>query len=356
MQISTSPAEFASRYNVGMEAKRSNKRVFLIGAGVSASCGLAVARTLLKECLCELARSDSSKLRKVHKLLAYLYPSFDSDLRNYPNIEDFLNLLQMAKTFNTEDFIESSLWPIAKLQEVHDVTLKAVTDYLWSKMSGGVSSAAIECFARDHLRLTDTVITFNWDITLENALTKRYGDFEIVHTSSRKKRLSKHILILKPHGSIDWYRRSELSPAVLEVCGRLDSKYVNFTETNFSNYPDMGALQPLIVPPLASKEFKPDILKRTWRGVYRTISNATELVVIGYSLPKEDQFARLVLKRALRSNMLKHQRGIKGKLLIQVINPDESVAVTFTQTVSPAVTVRYAQATFEDYVNWLEAE
>lgn len=58
-------------------------------------------------------------------------PPRSADLKNYPNIEDFLNLLEMAKSFNSEEFIESSLWSKAWVEGVKDVTMKAVTDYLW---------------------------------------------------------------------------------------------------------------------------------------------------------------------------------------------------------------------------------
>jgi len=44
-----------------------------------------------------LGNKDASNSKYVTDLLSYLYPAFDEDLRNYPNIEDFLNLLEMAK-------------------------------------------------------------------------------------------------------------------------------------------------------------------------------------------------------------------------------------------------------------------
>src|SRR3974390_1766223 len=61
------------------------RRVFILGAGVSASCGIPVAQSILRESLCRLAMTDASEVKKVHNLLAYLYPGFDADLRNYPN-------------------------------------------------------------------------------------------------------------------------------------------------------------------------------------------------------------------------------------------------------------------------------
>jgi hypothetical protein len=125
---------------------------------------------------------------------------------------------------------------------------------------------------------------------------------------------------------------------------------------NFAKHPQVKELQPLIVPPLATKEFTAEVLKKTWRGVYRAISDATDIFVIGYSLPKEDQFARLVLKRAIRSNIHKHRRGEKPALRMAVVNPDDAVAVTFMHMAASEVELTYRQARFEDYVSWLQSD
>lgn len=324
-----------------------------MGAGVSASCGIAVAQSIFREAMLQLSRSDWDKVSKVHKLVSYLYPGFDSDLNNYPNIEDFLNLLQMAKTFNTEEFIESSLWPDSKLSEVQHITMKAVTDYLWSRTMQQTKASALERFVKQHLRFTDVIITFNWDITLENALSDRHAP-SIYYTYSRKGRKKDHVVVLKPHGSIDWYRKNELPSSAAKESWKLDDTYVIYPYSDFSEHPKVRELQPLIVAPLATKEFSADFLKKTWRGLYRAVSDATELIIVGYSLPKEDQFARLVLRRAIRSNLAKEKRGEKRPLTISVVNPDDTVAVTFTRMAGLKSGIKYYQARFEDYAAWLD--
>ena len=73
----------------------------------------------------KLGRRDAIKKKRIDDLLSYLYPGFIPDLKNYPNIEDFLNLLEMAQSFNSEEFIQSSLWSRERLSMVKDATLKA---------------------------------------------------------------------------------------------------------------------------------------------------------------------------------------------------------------------------------------
>lgn len=332
--------------------KLRRRRVFILGAGVSASCGIAVAQTILREAMSILSSTDWNKVKKVHNLISYLYPGFDPDLKNYPNIEDFLNLAEMAKTFNSEEFIKSSLWPDSRIREVQDITMKAVTDYLWSKIINQPSSTALNYFATEYLRYTDTVITFNWDITLEKAIDDRKGDFAVQNTYRRKRTNPKHFVVLKPHGSIDWFDKAKLPKAVKDAV-TLDRKYVVYPYLDFAEHPQVRNLQPLIVPPLATKEFSADFLKKTWCGIYRAVSDATDLFVIGYSLPKEDQFARLVLRRAIRANLQKHHRGEKLPLTMSLVNPDDSVAVTFTRMAALQFGVKYYQARFEDFVDSL---
>jgi hypothetical protein len=132
--------------------KLSRRRVLLLGAGVSASCGIAVAKDILREAITELRDEDSVKYERVTNLLSYLYPRFSADLSNYPNIEDFLNLLEVAKTFNSEDFVGSSVWPTEELERAKNFTLQAVTDYLWHRVQASKDLGALRRFAVSHLR------------------------------------------------------------------------------------------------------------------------------------------------------------------------------------------------------------
>jgi hypothetical protein len=318
---------------------------------VSASCGIAVARDILAAAIARLGDKDAKGKKLVNGLLAYLYPSFDEGLRNYPNIEDFLNLLEMAKSFNSEEFIESSLWPKLRLDLVRSVTLKAVTDYLWEQMRKVDSLNPIRTFATKNLKYSDTAITFNWDVTLERGLWDRDDDFWMPYTY-RRRRTGKFITILKPHGSIDWFRKNDLSDKILRHTEKLDDEVRLYPHFDFSKHPELSQVQPVIVPPLATKSFEYECLKRTWRSVYRAVSDATELHVIGYSLPREDQFARLVLRRALLSNLLRTGRHEKRPLRITVVNPDDSVSVIFSR-LAGSVPVVYHQTKMEAYVDWL---
>ena len=334
---------------------RSRGWVFIIGAGVSASCGIAVGNQILREAVMKMESSDSAKTDRIHKLLQYLYPNFDKGIRNYPNIEDFLNLLEMAKKFNSEEFIASNMWSKPKLEEVKRFTLRAVTDYIWDRMADAGKQRLVNEFVRQNLREGDTIITFNWDLTFERALENYPGDPGFLYTYS-SYRDEKHFSLLKPHGSIDWFDKAAVKGLVSHSqIGSLDQKLCYYPLFDRAANPTLVDIPPMIVPPVAEKDFAVDFLKRTWRFVYRAVSNATELHVIGYSLPREDQFARLVFRRAILNNILKASKNKKHALKVRVVNPDATTEATFSRLVGRGVgEFHFYHAYFEDYVAGLE--
>lgn len=338
------------------ETKDSSRgRVFIIGAGVSASCGIAVANQILREAVMRMESRDSAKTDRIHKLLQYLYPNFDESIRNYPNIEDFLNLLEMAKKFNSEEFIASSAWSKPKLEEVKRFTLQAVTDYIWDRMADAGKQRVVHEFVRQNLREGDTIITFNWDLTFERALENYPGDPGFLYTYSTD-RDEKHFSLLKPHGSIDWFDEAAVKGLVSRSeIGSLDKRVCYYPRFDRAKNPKLVDIPPMIVPPVTEKEFEIDFLKRTWRFVYRAVSNATELHIIGYSLPREDQFARLVFRRAILNNILNASKQKKRALRVRVVNPDSSTEGTFSRLVGRSVReFEFQEAYFEDYVAGLQ--
>ena len=297
-----------------------------------------------------LEGKDAKAHREIEDCISYLYPSFNTALRNYPNIEDFLNLLEMAAEFNTESYISSSLWGPGRLTNVRQEVLRAVTSYLWDRTSDW-NLQPLRQFLGSCVVAGDTIVTFNWDITLEQALEKE-GKFNFWYEPQSE------LILLKPHGSIDWFLRSQVPKDLIKKAVRkIDGELCVYPEFNFAKYQKMGKVSPLIVPPVARKDFSLPFLMATWQRVYRAISRASRLYIMGYSLPKEDQFARFVLGRALRNNALKAERGKKKELLMTVVNPDEAVHVTFARLLGQgSAKFRFHQTTFDRFVTSVEEE
>jgi hypothetical protein len=313
-------------------AKHGRRRTFIFGAGVSASCGIAVARDIMRYAIDDLSKKSSAEAAQIHDVLSYLYPGFDENLRNYPNIEDFLNFVEVAINFNT-DFLESKVLSVKKLKKARQITLKALTDYIWHLMSDASRQRFVHDFVANNLRPGDTIVTFNWDLTVERALEEYPGHpgFQYVYGRQRKE---PEFSLLKPHGSVDWFETSRLGGLGCEKkIDMHDKELCYYPKFHLGEAPDLREIPPVIVPPVAGKSFKYRFLHRTWRGVLQAVADATELHVLGYSLPREDQFAKYVLRRAIRNNFLKADKKKKRPLKLFVVNPDESVEQTFRKLV-----------------------
>ncbi len=57
-------------------------RVFVLGAGVSAACGIPVAKDIFRATMLRLLQKNAEKAQDVHRILRYLYLGFDETLKN----------------------------------------------------------------------------------------------------------------------------------------------------------------------------------------------------------------------------------------------------------------------------------
>lgn len=332
-------------------------RVVILGAGVSASCGIPLAKDILRESMIRLGSVDASAAKEVHSLLHYLYPDFEKAYRNYPNIEDFLNLIEMAQTFNSQEFIESDLWPYPKISTVKDTVLRAVAECIWGFfVTPHPSWRHLETFLTEHVPVGDVVITFNWDLTAETTFSRLRPTVPVRYQYSKGGR-HECLTLLKPHGSINWFDREAVRKAGISGASSIgeDAKIslVDFPVLLHSR--NLIKAVPVLVPPVANKKFdKYSVFQETWASVYRAISNATVLTILGYSLPREDQFSRFVFRRALRNNARRSRKGAKDRLQVIVVNPDESAEGTFARLVGREETsFRFHRTYFEDFVDSL---
>jgi hypothetical protein len=331
--------------------RRGRRRVFILGAGASASCGIAVARQILRKAVERLAKHNSDDADKVLALISYIYPGFNEELSNYPNIEDFLNLVEMAKEFHTEAYIESKKWSQEKLQEVTDITMRGITEYIWDFMAEEGRRGVLSNFVKQLVRKGDVIISFNWDFAIDLVLeTLDMGPVYSYRSSP------KSVVLLKPHGSIDWFEKGKLAKdkkLINEMRHRAPGVFY-YPYFRLARNPDLlKHLLPFIVPPLSIKKFR-GFLQRVWRDVYHSVAAAKGLYIIGYSMPREDQFARLVIGRAIERNNSTRKNG-QGPLSVTVVNPDETVLGVFGNLAGSG-RMRFFHASLEDYVSSLQPE
>ena len=182
-----------------------------------------------------------------------------------------------------------------------------------------------------HFRPGDTVVTFNYDVTVEASLWGRslwhfadgYG-FPVAIETPRLKRYSRlrrpsPVTVLKPHGSVNWVKSNR--------DGAIGSSYLGllFGLPAFSTYlseldPEEGwetrHTEDTLLAPTYMKDYSSDpTLSLIWDRIETAVATATEISVVGYSLPKGDKAARDRLRGALRKN--------SARRAVTIVSPGE---------------------------------
>jgi hypothetical protein len=283
-------------------------RVFVLGAGASHDAGYPLAAKLGEE-LKNWANSPPLSEKEPHReCLAQIAGSYET----LDNFETILSGLMTCSPGSQAAAVRSAHPSIlTDLQEA----IRAYFDWIRSRSFPRVPR--YDEFA-GILRDGDLVITFNYDLGIERALRtcklwdigSGYG-FRVVTAECV-------VEVLKLHGSTNWRAllaggRTGLSAVNGNSLGnrpvlwsRSDLKYLdcqNFVDP-LCLHLDSAATLPTLIMPALPKTFHFEtpfgnewegFWDRLWQRAGCAIERADELVIIGYSLPQEDERARDLL-------------------------------------------------------------
>ena len=145
----------------------------------------------------------------------------------------------------------------------------------------------------------DTIITTNYDVCIEKALsdqTYRYGLAGEVESSSGP-------LVLKLHGSLNWYSCRSCDEHVAATLDEIDGAIQSGLYPIVSMCRVCSATaQQMIVPPTAMKAVQHPVLLDIRQKAEHEISDGNVIVVIGYSFTENDQYIQRMIARAVRSD------------------------------------------------------
>lgn len=302
-----------------------DKTLYILGAGFSKTFGLPLANEFLRVLIEEGVSETFAD--KIDTTCRNFYPNYRTALANYPNVEDFYNyfhslinyhdLLQsdanqymrsFRREFNLEvcAFLENKVRSISKEDEVY-----------------------IDEFCKQ-LKPGDAIITFNWDNILETYLEKHKKKFVF---NLKSDSILDEIVILKLHGSIDWF-----SGFVLPDIESVYQLILEYEDNDGRKRYLLRALQKgltdqlrregqdaFIVPPLLYKDELLKTIDCIWGDAYTLMRNYHKKVYIGYSLPKEDMMTRILCTSYHYYANIEQDTSLDGKELILVINPQEEM-------------------------------
>jgi len=317
-------------------------RVFILGAGVSSTYGCPLTTNLLREAI--ESSNHQQMIQRIKEFIKHTYPEFVEEDRNYPNVEEFLSLLEVWKEFNSKIEREPE-YSDFDIEQVRTYVIRILVELLETKIESIGENHVILKFAK-HLLPNDVIITFNWDLGIESALN------EIDWLNDWRYRLPRRptkadVILLKAHGSIDWFKTEDIPFIPSDERFFLDDALGYISILNSWDYPRKKGreeLIPFIIPPTFSKTFQYGEIMGVWADIYRSLQKAERIFIFGYSLPLVDLHARFTLRAAIQNNPYYQASTYNDR--VKVFNPDSRVRQTFTELLGPKFVFRCVR--FED--------
>ena len=186
-----------------------------------------------------------------------------------------------------------------------------------------------------HVRLAktlgseDTVLSFNYDLLIDNALSTCNKLTDKGYSMNFQKSLeiqdwtlpdakSSEVTLLKLHGSMNWLHCSICDGYLLTRSEKVGPWNISMPPI-CPNCQEPGKfLERVIVPPLLAKDYTAQPLKNLWNQALGKVRLADEMTIIGYSFPPTDFAAELLLRSGLHWN-------IQHEVHFTIVNPDKTV-------------------------------
>jgi len=337
--------------------------LYLIGAGFSKQVGLPLGKEFFNLIL------DNAKSRHLVDG-SNLYENILE-----PDIESFLDYVNATTKFKSLSISKEQIdfeEFISFLDIEHFLRLRG-SDH-WSNIGNGsqilirniiadilnyklslITNTKYELYKSFLKRLepNDYIITFNYDNLIENCLNdlgKNYRLFPDRTNPDGSSLIGEEIVLLKMHGSIDWFDLSYFedqikvaqqykdyytpkhtifsNPKIFQPTKIVDETYFGnslnkiYKVKNLSEYfkkTDMVTESPLIVSPSFSKILYLNPLREFWNGFNNEGSSNKRVVIIGFSLSAHDEYLKQAVYRLIY-NFQNYERRYYNKSRLKIVD------------------------------------
>jgi len=179
------------------------------------------------------------------------------------------------------------------------------------------------------IKAGDTLISFNYDTVIERLVSRIAG----VRLRHGKRQVPGITQFAKPHGSTSW-QTLNLPHAITEGEPILNSISYQGTDALL-----LGAvpLKSELIYEVQAYYQTPrvfEVVREQWLTLAHAVATAAEIVVLGYSFPKEDTYGRFFF----HEGMAMRAEGLKLNIDVFNLNPEDLAPVA---RLFPAATFRF---------------
>lgn len=338
-------------------AKRIRDAVYVVGAGFSAGLGYPMTNTLLFGVWDKLNTKERIQLQKIVK---FHHPDFDPAAQStFPDMERFLTEIDVnLKLFRSSRPAEGKFTK-RKLKDAHDDLLWTVGKWFHKLFDHAVEVPWATQFAERLKRENAAIVSFNWDLVLDHLV---FNGGIVEDNYGLSLQLAKGPLLFKPHGSLNWYKGTEIDVVAeskrIEIFHHKDEeKRVHaFVHPRLIKSKSGNRYAPLIIPPTFLKDFKPSIFRQLWKNTTDVLSTPKKLFFLGYSLPESDLHAQFIFRCGfynqihgrLRDDGTRHLPT--GPAEVIVVNPNKAAFERIKRVAGPEFHCKWVNKKLAEWV------
>ncbi|MBN2413378.1 hypothetical protein JXQ31_16985 [candidate division KSB1 bacterium] len=317
------------------------KTVYFLGAGFSVLFGGPLQSNIIKEIMAIEQNGNEPegfgqfadvKCRLLN-FLEVAFPKINENDYEHINIEDIFSILDRA-ILNKDSF---HIYSLEDLLEIRTALINSIIFMFKYKLYYHLDKQLLMDFLNillsQNSNSTVSFITTNWEIILDNVLFKilmnkenpyslSYGfdtDYYAYEGNSLKyfKNKDKIIHLLKLHGSMNWLYCPNCNRIFHDFVEKIASHELQHEQYNprcryckdiYKRKYDRGdvenpfMLRSYLIMPTMLKELDNLYIQQIWHQASIELSQADELVFIGYSFPQADFEIRYLLGRSIRKD------------------------------------------------------
>ncbi|TES86795.1 MAG: hypothetical protein E3J89_01960 [Candidatus Aminicenantes bacterium] len=172
-------------------------------------------------------------------------------------------------------------------------------------------------------------------------------------------------MFLKLHGSIDWYSLAEWDLNLMRDAGLTIDGYLHMVAPGVYlvldpfRHPEFGGdltnsitLQcvlmkdygPAILVPSERKSISEFSLNDIWASAWNVLTRSRNIVIVGYSLPENDQHSRALLRNSI---VKRHQQGDQTRLILVAPDKDRSLYIKYSNLLGSMCEIASVNHCFE---------
>jgi hypothetical protein len=340
------------------EPYRIRDTVYVVGAGFSAGLGYPLTKSLLID-VWDMLANDARK--QLTKIIEFHHPGFDPKrTTSFPDIEQLLT--EMAVNLQLFDASRPAEGRFTKeqLKESRQILLFTIASWFHDLYRTATKTSWLPSIVEKLRKEKAAIVSFNWDLILDQQL---FNGNVSAETYGLSKQLYDGPLLLKPHGSLNWYKGTQLervsdSKRIKIFHSKNKSKCVHaFLRPRSVKSKTGKRYDPFIIPPTHMKNFKPTIFRRLWNNCTDVLSTPRKLVFLGYSLPGADLHAQFIFRCGFHNQLhgrikdANNRYPRTGAAEVVIVNPDQEAARRIESVAGPDVPCTWIPKRIQD---WLE--